>query len=73
MGVKKEEWKSFREEAKIVEKEFAKNLENPIQASNNQNFLEHWDVQGTLNGKLSKFEVKDLIVKIQNHRTKWLV
>ena len=55
-----DKWKSFREEAKIVEEEFAKNLENPIQASNNQNFLEHWDVQGSLNGELAKFEVKGL-------------
>ena len=55
-----DKWKSFREEAKIVEEDFAKNLEKPIQADKNQNFLEHWDVQGTLNGKLSKFEVKGL-------------
>ena len=55
-----DKWKSFREEAKIVEEEFAKNLENPIQADKNQNYLEHWDVQGTLNDKLSKFEVKGL-------------
>ena len=55
-----DEWKSFREEAKIVEEDFAKNLEKPIQADKNQNFLDHWDVRGTLNGKLSKFEVKGL-------------
>ena len=56
----KDKWKSFREAAKKIEEDFAKNLENPIQADKNQNFREHWDVQGTLNGKLLKFDVKDL-------------
>ena len=55
-----DEWKSFREEAKIVEEDFTRNLENPTRADNNQNFLEHWDVQGTLKGELAKFEVKGL-------------
>ena len=55
-----DEWKSFRENAKIIEEDFAKNLENPVWANGHQNRREHWDVQGTLNGKLSKFDVKDL-------------
>jgi len=55
-----DKWKSFREAAKKIEEDFAKNLENPIQADKNQNFREHWDVQGTLNGKLLKFDVKGL-------------
>ena len=53
-------WREFREKAKIVEEEFAKNLENPVWANDNQNLREHWDVQGTLKGELSKFDVKDL-------------
>ena len=52
--------KSFGEKAKIDEAEFAKNLENTVWANDHQNRREHWDVQGTLNGKLSKFDVKDL-------------
>ena len=55
-----DKWKSFREEAKIVEEDFAKNLEKPIQADKNQNFLEHWDVQGDLDGRTLKFDVKGL-------------
>ena len=48
------------EKAKIDEAEFAKRLENPVMANHQQNTLEHWDVQGTLDGQLSKFEVKGL-------------
>jgi len=55
-----DKWKSFREAAKKIEEEFAKNLENPIWANDHQNRREHWDVQGTLNGKLLKFDIKDL-------------
>ena len=45
-------WEEFRERAKIIERDFAKNLENPVWANGHQNRREHWDVQGTLNGKL---------------------
>ena len=31
-----DEWKSFRENAKIIEEEFAKNLENPVWANGHQ-------------------------------------
>ena len=31
-----------------------------MMADYRQNTLEHWDVQGTLEGQLSKFEVKGL-------------
>ena len=55
-----DKWKSFREEAKIIEEEFSKNLENPTWANGHQNRREHWDVQGTLNGELAKFEIKGL-------------
>ena len=52
--------KSFGERAKIVEEEFAQRLEKPVMADYQQNTREHWDVQGTLEGQLSKFEVKGL-------------
>ena len=52
--------RSFGEQAKIIEEEFAQRLENPVMASYQQNTREHWDVQGTLEGQLSKFEVKGL-------------
>ena len=55
-----DEWKKFREEAKAVEEDFAKNLENPVWANGHQNRREHWDVQGTFNGELLKFDVKGL-------------
>ena len=48
------------EKAKIDEAEFAKKLENPVMADYRQNTLEHWDVQGTLDDRLLKFEVKGL-------------
>ena len=48
------------EKAKIDEAEFAKRLENPVMADYRQNTLEHWDVEGTLDGRLLKFEVKGL-------------
>ena len=48
------------EKAKIDEAEFAKRLEDPVMATYQQNTREHWDVQGTLEGQVSKFEVKGL-------------
>jgi len=51
---------SFGAQAKIVEEEFSKRLENPVMADYRQNTREHWDVQGTLDGRLLKFEVKGL-------------
>ena len=53
-------WKEFRERAKIVEKSFAKNLINPIWANDYENMYEHWDVKGTLENKLLKFDVKGM-------------
>tara|TARA_R110000751_G_scaffold1755_2_gene6375 strand:+ start:1009 stop:1515 length:507 start_codon:yes stop_codon:yes gene_type:complete len=48
------------EKARIDEAEFTRKLENPVKASYQQDMKEHWDVQGTLEGQLSKFEVKGL-------------
>jgi hypothetical protein len=52
--------KSFGEQAKIIEEEFAQRLENPVMATYQQNTREHWDVRGTLDDRLLKFEVKGL-------------
>jgi len=51
---------SFGAQAKIIEEEFAQRLENPVMADYQQNTREHWDVQGTLDGRSLKFEVKGL-------------
>tara|TARA_R100000700_G_C3168241_1_gene143132 strand:+ start:1092 stop:1592 length:501 start_codon:yes stop_codon:yes gene_type:complete len=53
-------WKEFRERAKIVEESFAKNLTDPIWANDYQDMHEHWDVEGTLDNKLLKFDVKGM-------------
>ena len=53
-------WKEFRERAKIVEESFAKNLIDPIWANDYENMYEHWDVKGTLENKLLKFDVKGM-------------
>ena len=53
-------WKEFRERAKIVEESFAKNLTNPVWANDYQDMHEHWDLEGTLDNKLLKFDVKGM-------------
>jgi len=53
-------WKEFKERAKIVEESFAKNLINPVWANDYQDMHEHWDVEGTLDNKLLKFDVKGM-------------
>jgi len=56
-----DEWKSFREKGRIVERNFyKKHLTNAIESSNYQDFNEHWDVQGNLDGKIFKFDIKGL-------------
>ena len=37
-----------------------KNLKDPIWANDYQDMQEHWDVQGTLDGQLLKFDVKGM-------------
>ena len=45
-------WKEFREKGRIVERNFyKKHLTNAVESSNYQDFNEHWDVQGNLDGK----------------------
>ena len=53
-------WQEFRARAKIIEQNFAKNLKDPIWANDYQDMQEHWDVQGTLDGQLLKFDVKGM-------------
>ena len=53
-------WQEYRARAKIIEENFAKNLTNPKWANDYQDMHEHWDIQGTLDGKLLKFDVKGM-------------
>ena len=53
-------WQEFKARAKIIEENFAKNLTNPKWANDFQDMHEHWDVEGTLDGKLLKFDVKGM-------------
>ena len=53
-------WQEFKARAKIIEENFAKNLMNPKWANDYQDMHEHWDVEGTLDGKLLKFDVKGM-------------
>ena len=55
------EWDHFIHKGKLVEELFAQKHLSDIQWSNNyQNIHEHWDMQGALNGKTFKFDVKGL-------------
>jgi len=53
-------WQEYRARAKIIEQNFAKNLTDPKWANDYQDMHEHWDLQGTLDGKLLKFDVKGM-------------
>ena len=53
-------WQEYRARAKIIEQNFAKNLKDPVWANDYQDMQEHWDVQGTLDGQLLKFDVKGM-------------
>jgi hypothetical protein len=54
-------WEEFRRKAKIVEQLFAqRHLSNILWANDYQNIKEHWDVEGELNGKTLKFDIKGL-------------
>ena len=53
-------WQEFRARAKIIEQNFAKNLKDPIWANDYQDMQEHWDVKGTLDNELLKFDVKGM-------------
>ena len=53
-------WQEYRARAKIIEENFAKNLKDPVWANDYQDMQEHWDVKGTLDNKLLKFDVKGM-------------
>ena len=54
-------WREFREKGRMVERNFyKKHLTNAIESNDYQDFSEHWDVQGDLDGKTFKFDVKGL-------------
>ena len=55
------EWDHFIHKGKLVEKLFAQRHLSDIKWANNyQNIHEHWDMEGGLNGKTLKFDVKGL-------------
>jgi hypothetical protein len=55
------EWDHFIHKGKLVEKLFAQRHLSDIKwADNYQNMHEHWDVEGGLNGKTLKFDIKGL-------------
>ena len=53
-------WQEFKARAKIIEQNFAKNIKDPIWANDYQDMQEHWDVKGTLDNELLKFDVKGM-------------
>ena len=54
-------WASFVRKGKLAEKLFAQRHLSDIKWANNyQNIHEHWDVEGGLNGKILKFDIKGL-------------
>ena len=55
------EWDHFIHKGKLVEELFAQRHLSDIKWANNyQNIHEHWDMEGGLNGKMLKFDVKGL-------------
>jgi len=53
-------WQEFKARARKIEENFVKNLKDPVWATDKQDMYEHWDVQGTLDGQLLKFDVKGM-------------
>ena len=55
------EWDSFIHKGTLDEERFAQRHLTNIKWSNNyQNVREHWDMEGSINGKTSKFDVKGM-------------
>tara|TARA_R100000995_G_C3408564_1_gene88275 strand:- start:114 stop:584 length:471 start_codon:yes stop_codon:yes gene_type:complete len=48
----------FRQQAKIVEQNFAKHLKDVKWANDEQDMFEHWDLKGLFKGHVFKFDVK---------------
>ena len=53
-------WADHINKGKLIEDEFAENLKDVIKASREQDLYEHWDVEGILQGKRLRFDVKDM-------------
>ena len=55
------QWASFVRKGKLAEKLFAQRHLSDIKwANSEQDKYEHWDMEGGLNGKTSKFDVKEM-------------
>ena len=66
------EWDHFIHKGKLVEELFAQKHLSDIKWSNNyQNIHEHWDMQGGLNGKTFKFDVKGMKKKASYFHKKY--
>ena len=54
-------WASFVRKGKVAEKLFAQRHLSDIKwANSEQDKCEHWDMEGSINGKTSKFDVKEM-------------
>ena len=54
-------WASFVRKGKLAEKLFAQRHLSDIKwANSEQDKYEHWDMEGELDGKTSKFDVKEM-------------
>jgi len=54
-------WEEFRRKAKLVEQAFAqRHLSDILWANSEQDKYEHWDMEGNLNGRTLKFDIKGM-------------
>ena len=53
-------WSDHINKGKLIEDEFAENLKDVVKATKEQDLYEHWDIEGTLQGKRLRFDVKDM-------------
>jgi hypothetical protein len=53
-------WQEYKARAKVIEQNFAKNLTDVKWANDYQDMYEHWDIEGMLDGKILKFDVKGM-------------
>jgi hypothetical protein len=53
-------WSDHIKKGKLIEDEFAENLKDVVKANIKQDLYEHWDIEGTLQGKRLRFDVKDM-------------
>jgi hypothetical protein len=53
-------WQEYKARAKVIEQNFAKNLTDVKWANDYQDMYAHWDIEGMLDGKILKFDVKGM-------------